>query len=108
MPNATHALLDDLLSRRILVLDGAMGSMIYAHEPKEEDYRGQRFANHPVLLRNCTEVMVLTQPQLIEKIHRTYLDAGADIIETDTFNGNRISLGEFQLGEHVVEINRKA
>jgi len=112
MRKPTHVgprgLLEELLDQRILLLDGAMGSMIYAHEPTEEDYRGQRFRNHPVLLRNCTEVMVLTQPKLIEDIHRAYLEAGADIIETDTFNSNAISLAEFRLAEHVEELNRKA
>jgi 5-methyltetrahydrofolate--homocysteine methyltransferase len=100
--------LEDLLSRRILVLDGAMGSMIYAHQPQEADYRGARFRNHAVPLKNCTEVMVLTQPPIIEEIHRAYLDAGADIVSTDTFNGNALSLAEFQLQEHVAEINRTA
>jgi 5-methyltetrahydrofolate--homocysteine methyltransferase len=106
--SSTRELLEDLLSRRILVLDGAMGSMIYAHHPTEEDYRGSRFANHPVNLKNCTEVMVLTQPKIIEDIHRTYLEAGADIVETDTFNSNRISMTEFGLQDHVVELNQHA
>ena len=89
---STRELLEDLLSRRILVLDGAMGTMIYAHQPKEEDFRGSRFRQHPVDLMNCTEVMALTQPKMIEDIHRAYLEAGADIIETDTFNSNRVSM----------------
>lgn len=105
---STRGLLEELLERRILLLDGAMGSMIFAREPKEEDYRGQRFHNHPVLLKNCTEVMVLTQPRLIEQIHNAYLEVGADIIETDTFNGNRLSLEEFSLEEHVFELNKSA
>ena len=78
--------LDEILSRRILVLDGAMGTMIFARQPTEEDYRGDRFARHPHDLKNCTEVLVLTQPSMIEEIHTAYLEAGADIIETDTFN----------------------
>jgi 5-methyltetrahydrofolate--homocysteine methyltransferase len=108
MSQTTPELLQDLLSRRVLVLDGAMGSMIYAHQPTEEDYRGARFRNHPVPLKNCTEVMVLTQPRMIEDIHRAYLEAGADIVSTDTFNGNGLSLSEFQLQEHVAELNRDA
>ncbi len=100
--------LDELLDQRILVLDGAMGSMIYAHQPSEEDYRGKRFRTHPVSLKNCTEVMVLTQPKLIEDIHRTYLEAGADILETDTFNSNRLSMAEFALEDHVFELNKRA
>ena len=105
---STRDQLEDLLSRRILVLDGAMGSMIFAHQPAEADYRGARFHNHPVALKNCTEVMALTQPKMIEDIHRAYLEAGADIVSTDTFNSNAISMGEFQLVEHVVELNRAA
>ncbi len=105
---STREYLEDLLSRRILVLDGAMGSMIYAHQPAEADYRGARFKNHPVALKNCTEVMVLTQPRMIEDIHRAYLEAGADIVSTDTFNSNAISMGEFRLVEQVVELNRAA
>jgi 5-methyltetrahydrofolate--homocysteine methyltransferase len=104
----TRARLEELLAERILVLDGAMGSMIYAHQPGEEDYRGARFRNHPAALKNCTEVMVLTQPTLIEDIHRAYLEAGADIIETDSFNSNRFSMAEFALEEHVFELNKTA
>src|SRR5262245_25652547 len=92
-----RALLEELLSQRILVLDGAMGTEIHARKPTEEDYRGERFGSHSVLLKNCTEVMVLTQPKLIETIHRAYLEAGADIIETCTFNSNAISMADFDL-----------
>jgi 5-methyltetrahydrofolate--homocysteine methyltransferase len=105
---STRELLEGLLSQRVLVLDGAMGTMIHAHQPTEEDYRGERFRNHTKLLKNCTEVMVLTQPKIIEDIHRAYLEAGADIIETCTFNSTAISLADFDLQEHVVEMNRKA
>jgi 5-methyltetrahydrofolate--homocysteine methyltransferase len=105
---STRGLLEEILERRIMLLDGAMGSMIYEHEPNEEDYRGARFRHHPKLLKNCTEVMVLTQPKMIEDIHRAYLDSGADIITTDTFNNNPISLAEFDLVEHVTELNRAA
>jgi 5-methyltetrahydrofolate--homocysteine methyltransferase len=103
-----QTLLDEILARRIMILDGAMGSMIYAQQPTEEDYRGRRFANHPYSLKNCTEVLVLTQPRMIEGFHRAYLEAGADIIETDSFNSNALSMGEFGLEEHVVELNRAA
>jgi 5-methyltetrahydrofolate--homocysteine methyltransferase len=112
MPNAERdrqpALLEQLLDDRILVLDGAMGSMIYAHQPTEDDYRGARFARHPFPLKNCTEVLVLSQPRMIEEIHRAYLEAGADIIETDTFNSNALSMAEFGLEEHVAELNKAA
>ncbi len=100
--------LDEILDERIMILDGAMGSMIYAHQPEEADYRGDRFADHPSLLKNCTEVLVLTQPAMIEGIHRAYLEAGADIIETDSFNSNTLSMAEFGLEGHVAELNRAA
>ncbi len=101
-------LLRDAIRRRILVLDGAMGTMIHAHKPTEEDYRGRRFHNHSRPLKNCTEVMVLSRPDLIEEIHRAYLEAGADIIETATFNSNPISMAEYDLQDHVLELNQTA
>jgi 5-methyltetrahydrofolate--homocysteine methyltransferase len=104
----TRDLLDELLAERILLLDGSMGALIYSREPKEEDYQGQRFGSHPVSLKNCTEAMVLSQPRLIEDIHRAYLDAGSDIIETCTFTANRFQLGEFGLQDYVFEINETA
>ena len=85
-----------------------MGTMIHAHEPSEEDYRGSRFRNHDKPLKNCTEIMVLTQPRMIEDIHRAYLEAGADIIATDSFNASGISMADYDLQEHVPEINRRA
>src|SRR5437588_12076063 len=91
----TKTQLEELLAERILLLGGSMGALIFSREPREEDYRGERFRTHPVSLKNCTEAMVLSQPRLIEDIHRAYLEAGADIIETDTFNANRLSLEEF-------------
>src|ERR1043165_374761 len=100
--------LEELMSQRILLLDGSMGALIYSRSPTEEDYRGERFRVHPVFLKNCTEALVLSQPSLIEDIHRAYLEAGAEIIETCTFNGNRLSLEEFALGDLVEEINKKA
>ncbi len=106
--SSTCAILEEILAERILVLDGAMGTMIYAHQPTEEDFRGRRFRNHTRLLKNCTEVMVLTQPHLIEDIHRAYLEAGADILETCTFNSNSISMADFDLQPHVVELNQAA
>src|SRR5437899_5735120 len=92
---STRALLEELLAERILLLDGSMGALIFSRRPTEEDYRGARFRNHPKELQNCTEAMVLSQPRLIEDIHRAYLEAGADIISTDTVNGNPLSLAEF-------------
>ncbi len=100
--------LRELMSRRILLLDGSMGALIYSYKPQEPDYRGERFRTHPVSLMNCTEALVLTQPKMIEDIHRAYLEAGADIVETCSFNGNELGLEEFQLSPLVEEINKKA
>ena len=99
---------EQLLSERILVLDGAMGTMIQRYSPTETDYRGERFAKHPIDLKNAGDVLVLTQPKMIAEIHRQYLAAGADIIETDSFNANIISLEEFGLAEFTREINVEA
>jgi 5-methyltetrahydrofolate--homocysteine methyltransferase len=104
----TSDALQELMAQRILLLDGSMGALIFSHEPTEEDYRGEIFRNHPRLLKNCTEAFVLSKPRLIEDIHRAYLEAGADIIETCTFNGNPLSLEEFALVPHVFDINKRA
>jgi 5-methyltetrahydrofolate--homocysteine methyltransferase len=103
-----HERLEDILSRRIMILDGSMGALIYTYQLSEEDVRGTRFANHNLGIKNCTEALVLTQPKIIEEIHRAYLEAGADIIETDTFNGTGVSLEEFGLQEYVFELNKTA
>ena len=78
--------------------------------PTEEDYRGRAVqAHHSKLLKNCTEVMALTQqPKMIEDIHTKYLEAGADIIETDSFNSNALSMADYDLQDHVVELNQAA
>ena len=93
------------LQQRILVLDGAMGTMIQAHSLEEEDFRGQRFADHPSSLKGNNDLLNLTQPQLISDIHRQYLEAGADIICTNTFNSNAISQSDYQLQQLTAEIN---
>jgi 5-methyltetrahydrofolate--homocysteine methyltransferase len=103
-----RTLLEELMSQRILLLDGSMGALIYTKDLQDADYLGTRFAKHPVALKNCTEALVLSQPRLIEDIHRAYLEAGADIIETCTFNGNALSLQEFALQDQVFEINKRA
>jgi 5-methyltetrahydrofolate--homocysteine methyltransferase len=109
MPDsACPGLFEDLLTQRILVIDGAMGSMIHRYEPTEADYRGERFRDHPIDLKNASDVLVLTQPQMIADIHRQYLAAGADIIETDSFNANIISMEEFGLADISFEINKTA
>ena len=104
----TAAQLRELLQQRILVLDGAMGSLILAERPSEEDYRGARFADHHSDLKNCNDILVLTQSAMIEGIHRQYLEAGADIILTDTFNANGVSLKEYDLEQYTYELNKTA
>jgi 5-methyltetrahydrofolate--homocysteine methyltransferase len=105
---STREALEALLAERILLLDGSMGALIFSRKLQEDDYRGQRFRSHPVPLKNCTEALVLTQPALIDEIHRAYLEAGSDIIETCTFTATPISMAEFQLQEQVFEINKTA
>lgn len=96
------------VKERILVLDGAMGTMIQRLALDEVGFRGSEFAAHTVAVKGCNDLLVLTQPHLIEDIHRQYLEAGADIIETDSFNANAFSLADYGL-EHLVDrINRAA
>ena len=91
------SVLRDLLTRRVLVLDGAMGSVIQTWQLSEADFRGDRFAAHPKDLQGANDLLVLTRPDVIRAIHRAYLEAGADIIETNSFNANSISLAEYGL-----------
>ena len=79
-------LLRNALQDRILVLDGAMGTMIQSYELDEADFRGERFADHPSSLKGNNEILSLTRPDIIGAIHRAYLSAGADVVETNTFN----------------------
>jgi 5-methyltetrahydrofolate--homocysteine methyltransferase len=103
--NQTEQLLRQLLSERIVLLDGAMGTMIQAHKLDEKTFRGERFAKHGKDLRGCNDLLCLTQPDLITEIHRQYLEAGADIVETNTFNSTRVSMADYQLQSIVYEIN---
>ena len=97
--------LKQILSERILVMDGAMGTMIQQYGLQEEDYRGERFRDHPLSQKGNNDLLVLTQPEIICEIHGKYLAAGADMVETDTFNANRISLADYGMEELVYEIN---
>ena len=97
-----------LLKERIVVIDGAMGTMIQAHGLDEAAYRGERFRAHPVDLRGNNDLLSITRPGIVEAIHRQYLEAGADVIETNTFNANAISMADYRLEPHVAEINREA
>jgi 5-methyltetrahydrofolate--homocysteine methyltransferase len=102
MRNSAHATpLLDHARKRILVLDGAMGTMVQGYGLAEQDFRSKRFADHPVPVAGNIDLLSLTRPDLIESIHRAYLDAGADIIETNTFNANAVSQADYRL-EHVV------
>ena len=97
-----------LLGERILVLDGAMGTMIQRHDLGEADYRGARFAAWPRDLKGANDLLTLTRPDVIVGIHAAYLDAGADIVETNTFNANAPSLADYGLEGLVAEINLEA
>jgi 5-methyltetrahydrofolate--homocysteine methyltransferase len=102
-----HAL-ERAAQERILILDGAMGTMIQNHQLSEADYRGSRFANWPSDLKGNNDLLVLTQPAIIEGIHRAYFEAGADIAETNTFNSNRISMADYGMEALAAEMNRAA
>ncbi len=102
---STKQLLRTLLSKRILVLDGAMGTMIQKHKLGEEDYRGERFKDWHILVQGNNDLLSLTQPKIIADIHRSYLEVGADIIETNTFNATRTSMADYEMEELAYEIN---
>ena len=93
---------------RLLVIDGAMGTMLQQYQLREEDFRGARFANHDCELRGCNDVLSLTCPFVVRDVHRKYLEAGADIIETNTFNAQRISMSDYGLQSYCREINLAA
>ena len=107
---------EQLLSERILVLDGAMGTMIQRYKLTEAHYRGtalygeyngarRTFADHAIDLKGCNDLLLLTQPQIIGGIHREYLEAGADILETCTFNSTSVSMADYELEQLVYELN---
>ena len=93
------------LKERILVLDGAMGTMLQRYKFTEEDYRGERFRNWEHPLKGNNDLLSLTQPQAIEEVHRKYLEAGADIIETNTFSGTTIAMADYHMEDLVYELN---
>ena len=95
-PDAT-ADLTAALRERVLVLDGAMGTMIQGHGLSEADYRGERFAEHPDDQQGNNDLLSITQPEIIRGVHLAYLEAGADLLETNTFNAQRISLADYGL-----------
>jgi 5-methyltetrahydrofolate--homocysteine methyltransferase len=98
-------LLDDLIQRRILVLDGAMGTMIQRYKLREEDFRGELFSDHPKPLKGNNDILSITRPDIILEIHMLYLEAGADLITTNTFNANRISMADYGMEDQVYTMN---
>lgn len=101
----TMANIRKLLSKKILVIDGAMGTMIQQHQLTEADYRGERFKDWKFDVKGNNDLLCLTQPQIIRSIHKQYLDAGAHIIETNTFNAQRVSLADYHMEDLAYEIN---
>ena len=105
---ARVAALHQALAQRILVIDGAMGTMVQAHHFEEADFRGTRFAGHGHDLKGNNDLLTLTRPDVIASIHRDYLAAGADLVETNTFNATSISQADYHLQPLVGELNREA
>ena len=105
---AIEAQIRQLLKERILFLDGAMGTMIQTYKLQEADYRGTRFVDWPSDLKGNNDLLALTQPHIIGAIHTAYLEAGADILETNTFNANRVSMADYGMEALVPELNREA
>ncbi|MBL7856435.1 MAG: homocysteine S-methyltransferase family protein [Cyclobacteriaceae bacterium] len=97
--------IQDLLQERILVLDGAMGTMIQRHGLDEKDFRGVQFKDHPFPLKGNNDILSITRPDIIKEIHRQYFEAGADIIETNTFSGTTIAQADYHLEAAVYELN---
>ncbi len=98
----------NLLKKRILILDGAMGTMIQNYELEESDFKGTRFSKHKKDLKGNNDILCMTRPELITSIHEKYLEAGCDIIETNTFNANKISQADYDLGKYCFELNKTA
>lgn len=105
MKQETKNILLNILKDRILILDGAMGTMIQKYKLEEEDFRGERFKDWEILLKGNNDLLSLTRPDVIAQIHREYLEAGADIIETNTFSGTTIAMADYGMEELVYEIN---
>ena len=107
-PSKDEQILRELLEQRILILDGAMGTMIQSHHLDETEFRGPRFATHSHDLAGNNDLLCLTQPELIKNIHRAYYQAGADIIETNSFNSTRSSQADYRLEDITYELNLEA
>ncbi|MBT4836392.1 MAG: methionine synthase [Methylococcales bacterium] len=103
--NKTESQLKQILSERLMFLDGAMGTMIQRHKLEEEDYRGEQFKDYESDLKGNNDLLSLTQPEIIKGIHKAYLDAGADILETNTFNANSVSMADYNMQSLVYQLN---
>jgi len=101
------AQIKQLMAERILVLDGAMGTMIQSYKLEEEDYRGERFSEHPCDVKGNNDLLSLTRPDIIKAIHGAYFDAGADIVETNTFNSTSIAMADYQMEDLVYDLNKE-
>ncbi|MBC8048486.1 MAG: homocysteine S-methyltransferase family protein, partial [Fimbriimonadaceae bacterium] len=95
----------EILKQRIVILDGAMGTMIQRYHLKEEDFRGERFKDHMYDLKGNNDLLSITRPDIIKEIHTQYLEAGTDIIETNTFSGTSVAQADYHLQEIVYELN---
>lgn len=98
----------EAIQQRILVLDGAMGTMMQQYKFSEEDFRGDQFGDHPVSVKGNNDLLCLTQPQAVASVHRAYFDAGADMVETNTFSGTTIAMADYQMEHLVYQINFEA
>ncbi len=107
MANVSHPI-ETLLQERILIIDGAMGTMIQGYDLEEEDFRGTRFADHPIPLKGNNDLLSLTRPDVIGAIHREFLEAGADIIGTNTFSSTSIAMADYELEDIIYDLNRES
>jgi 5-methyltetrahydrofolate--homocysteine methyltransferase len=94
-----------VIQQRILVLDGAMGTMLQEYQFSEEDFRGERFKEYPIPLKGNNDLLSITQPEAVKEVHRKYFKAGADIVETNTFSGTTIAMADYQMEDLVYELN---
>lgn len=105
MPDDLSTKLSETLSKRVMLMDGAMGTMIQRHDLQEEDFRGEHFHNHPLPLKGDNDLLSITRPDIIEGIHSAYFEAGSDFATTNSFNGTTIAQADYQLEDYVHEIN---
>src|SRR4029079_16229486 len=105
MSTNTRQLLDQLLQQRILIIDGAMGTMIQRRKLSEKDFRGERFKDYPSDLKGNNDLLNITRPDVIYEIHKEYLEAGADLIETNTFSSTSIAMADYNMQSLAYELN---